>query len=279
MKCSQCPRDCQIDREKQIGFCCVKDEIQVAKIIKNFMWEEPALCFDKGVTAVFFAGCNLKCEFCQNLKISRYAIGNVYSPKEFAKLLEELDSEDIDGIDLISPTQFTNKILEAFEIYKPKHKVIWNSNGYEKVENVEKLARFVDVFLPDFKYFDDDLAVRLSQAQKYRDFCIEAIKKMSDLKPTVMHGQEMKQGVIVRHLVLPGETKDSLKVLDEIKRNFPNFYVSLMSQFIPNGCGEKKRKLEPLEYKIVVAYFNKIGLKNGFVQEILSANESFIPNF
>ena len=277
--CEDCPRNCKIDRDKFEGFCSVKSEIVVAKIIKNFMWEEPSLCFKHGVTAIFFAGCNLKCEFCQNEKISRCGKGNIFSSEQFAKLLEEIDNEETDGIDLISPTQFTSKILEAFEIYKPKHKIIWNSNGYEKPENVEKLSTFVDVFLPDFKYFNDDLALRLSQVNNYFNTAKSAIKKMYELKPVVMEEKEMKQGVIIRHLVLPDETRDSMRILDEVKENFPNAYVSLMSQFVPIGKGEKTRRISPLEYKIVLSHFNKLGLKNGYFQEFSSSDEAFIPKF
>lgn len=277
--CEDCPRNCKIDRDKTEGFCCVGSEIQVGKIVKNFTWEEPSICFNKGVTAIFFSGCNLKCEFCQNEKISRRNVGDIYSTKDFARLLEKLDAEDTDGFDLISPTQFTTKLLQAFELYKPKHKIIWNSNGYEKEENIEKLAKYVDVFLPDFKYYDNYIAAKLSQAPNYRDICLKAIKKMYDLKPIVFENEEMKQGVIVRHLVLPEETDDSKRVLQEVKNNFPDVYVSLMSQFLPNGKGEKNRKLYPLEYKIVANHFQKIGLKNGYFQDLQSANENFVPNF
>jgi len=277
--CEDCPRNCKIDRDKTVGFCCVGSEIQIGKIVKNFMWEEPSLCFNKGVTAIFFSGCNLKCEFCQNEKISRKNVGDIYSIEDFARLLEKLDTEDTDGLDLISPTQFTTKLLQVFKLYKPKHKMIWNSNGYEKEENIEKLAKYIDVFLPDFKYYDNDIAIKLSQAPNYREVCLKAIKKMYTLKPIVFENEEMKRGVIVRHLILPKETDDSKRILQEIKNNFPDVYVSLMSQFLPNGKGEKNRKLYPLEYKIVVNYFQKIGLKNGYFQELQSADENFVPNF
>lgn len=277
--CTDCPRNCRIDRDKSVGFCSVKSDIVVAKIIKNFMWEEPSLCVDKGVTAIFFAGCNLKCEFCQNEKISRCSDGQEYTVDKFVMLLKELDKEESDGFDLVSPTQFTGKLLEVFKLYKPKHKVIWNSNGYEKPENVEKLSPFVDVFLPDFKYFDEKLGLKLSQATNYPSVCVCAIKKMTDLKPVKFNGNEMIQGVIVRHLALPNETKDSLNVLKEINSNFPDVYISLMSQFVPNGKGEKNRKLTPIEYKILLSQFKKLRLKNGYMQELDSSSESFIPNF
>ena len=277
--CNDCPRNCDIDRETDLGFCSVKSDIQVAKIIDNFMWEEPCLCFNKGVTAIFFAGCNLKCSFCQNEKISRCSCGKTYTAEEFALLLKELDQKDIDGIDLISPTQFTTKILEAFSIYKPRHKVIWNSNAYEKEENVEKLSRYVDVFLPDFKYHDDHLAVKYSKAPNYNEICIKAISIMNKNKPNVFEGNNMKQGVIVRHLILPDEINDSKKVLEDIKNNFSEVCVSLMSQFLPVGNSDKKRKIKPIEYKILLSHFKKIGLKNGFFQDLESSNEAFVPKF
>ena len=277
--CEDCPRMCRVDRTKQKGFCLGGDKIFVAKTIKNFMWEEPSLSVKKGVTAIFFSGCNLKCEFCQNEKISRDMCGREFSVKEFASFLEELDREETDGLDFVSPTQFSSLLLEVFALYKPKHKVIWNSNGYEREEIVEKLSPFVSVFLVDFKYSDNNLAVKLSKAPMYKEFAISAIKKMATNKPNIIEKDKMLQGVIVRHLVLPDEIKNSLGVLDEIKNNFPSVFVSLMSQFTPNGKGEKLRKITPLEYKIVLSYFKKIGLENGFSQEISSSNDAFVPNF
>ena len=179
--------------------------------------------------------------------------GEDFSPETFANFLKQLDEEETDGFDFISPTQFTSLILKSFAFYKPKHKIIWNSNGYERVENVEKLSTYVDVFLPDFKYCDNTLALRLSKCPQYKENAISSIRKMAEKKPNVFVGKEMTQGVIVRHLVLPGEVKNSIEVLNEIKNNFPGVFVSLMSQFTPNGKGEKTRGITPLEYKIVLS--------------------------
>ena len=277
--CEDCPRMCKVDREKEKGFCLAGNKIFVAKTVKNFMWEEPSLCFDKGVTAIFFSGCNLKCEFCQNEKISRTMCGEEFTVEEFASFLKTLDEEDTDGLDFISPTQFTSLILKALSLYKPKHRIIWNSNGYERAENVEKLSTFVSIFLPDFKYCDNALATRLSKCPQYKENAISAIKKMAENKPNVFDGEKMVQGVIVRHLVLPDEVKNSLAVLEEIKKNFPNVYVSLMSQFTPTGKGEKTRGISPLEYKVVLSHFQKLGLKNGYMQDFASSSEAFVPNF
>ena len=277
--CEDCPRLCKIDRKDQIGFCGGKDKILVAKVIKNFMWEEPSICFDKGVTAIFFSSCNLKCEFCQNKKISREACGKEYTVEGFVKLLKKLDEETTDGIDLISPTHFSTLLLKVFAQYKPKNKVIWNSNGYERKEIVEKLSTYVDVFLPDFKYFSNELAFRLSKCLCYRENCEKAIEVMVEKKPNIFNGKEMVQGVIIRHLILPDEVDDSCKVLEEIRRLFPDVYLSLMCQFTPTGEGEKKRKITPLEYKIVLSKFKKLGLKNGYMQDFDSSSDDFVPNF
>ena len=277
--CKECPRECLIDREKACGVCGVKKDIVVAKILKNFMWEEPCLCFDKGVTAIFFAGCPLKCEFCQNEKISRCSVGKSYTAEEFAREIEIIDQEEIDGIDLISPTQFTSQILEAFKLYKPRHKVIWNSNGYEKIEQIERASSVVDVFLPDFKYHNDDVALKYSKVLGYNKIAVRAIKKMAELKPTVFDGENMIQGVIARHLILPGNIQDSIDVLEDIKNNFPQIHVSLMSQFLPNGKGDLCRKISPLEYKIVLKKFRTLGLEFGYFQDFESSSEEFVPKF
>ena len=144
---------------------------------------------------------------------------------------------------------------------------------------MEKLSPFVDVFLPDFKYCDDKLALDLSRVVDYKENCVKAITKMAELKPCIFKGEEMKQGVIVRHLILPDETKNSIAVLKTIKELFPDVYVSLMAQFTPNGQGKKQRKITPLEYKVVLSTFKKLGLQHGYMQEMDSSSEAFIPNF
>lgn len=277
--CDVCPRGCKVDRTERVGFCNENSILRISKIIEHFEWEEPCLSKDnKGVLAIFFSGCNLGCDYCQNHEISRGGIGKTYTIEEFRKLIEEKQSMH-SAIDLISPTHFSKELCKAFEKIDVKVPVIWNTNSYETLNNIEKVGKFVDVFLADFKYADNKLGEKFSKCQNYFSVCLPAIKTMCKLKPDIMDEDFMKQGVIIRHLVLPNHVKNSLAVLDCIKANFPNRKVSIMSQFTPNGKSSLNRKITPLEYKAVLNHMEKLGLENGFVQDFESANDCFVPNF
>lgn len=276
--CNSCPRKCCADRNKQPGFCGEKNEIRIAKIINNFMWEEPCLSRDKGVLAIFFSGCNLRCDYCQNHEISRGGIGKSYSVDEFCELIERAQSS-CDAIDLITPTHFSDALCSTFEKIDKKVPVIWNSSSFESVEKIEKVSKFVDIFLADFKYSDDELGRKFSQCQNYFSVALPAIKKMCEMKEDVFENETMKQGVLLRHLVLPGYVQNSLRVLDMIKDNFGDRKVSLMSQFTPNGKSSLNRKLTVLEYKTVVHHMEKLGLENGYIQDFDSASGEFVPDF
>ena len=157
--------------------------------------------------------------------------------------------------------------------------IVWNTNGYESVETIEKLSSFVDVFLTDFKYFDNSLAQKHSKCNNYFETCLEASKKMCELKPDIFDGDFMKQGVLFRHLVLPNNIKNSFGVLDTIKKHFFERKISLMSQFTPNGKSILNRKITAIEYKVVLSHAEKLGLTNGYFQDFSSASETFIPDF
>lgn len=280
MKCFDCPRNCGIDREKQIGFCGEYNKIRVSKIIANFQWEEPCISGDKGALAIFFSGCNLHCEFCQNFEISHKGKGDYYTPKEFKELIESYDLNKFSSIDLITPTHFSSLIIEALQDFKSPIPIVWNSSGYEKVETIQKLSSIVNVFLPDFKYYSSELSLKLSKAEDYFDVTSKAILQMRKEKPVnKFKNKVLQEGVLIRHLVLPGQTKDSFKVLDFIKENIKDPFLSIMSQFTPIGNGSLKRKLYPLEYKAVVNHALKLDLTNGYIQEFDSANENFVPSF
>lgn len=275
MRCFDCPRNCGVDRTFEKGFCLQGEDIKIAKIIENFEWEED--CISKKNLAIFFSGCSLRCEYCQNFEISCTEVGETYSVDEFVRLLKKY--KDFDCIDLITPTHFTSKILSAFEIYKPDSIIIWNTSGYEKEENIEKLSKYVDVFLTDFKYSDNTLGLKYSKVNDYNEVAIKALKKMCELKENIFENEFMKQGVIIRHLVLPMNIENSKRVLDIIKENIKDPFVSIMSQFTPNGKGDLNRKLLPLEYKIILNYADKLGFNQGFVQDFCSADENYIPKF
>ena len=276
-KCFDCPRNCSVDREKEKGFCREGSRIRVAKVIENFMWEEPLISGKKGALAIFFSGCSLRCNYCQNFQISHIGKGESYSPEEFASFLKKFDYSKYDSLDLVTPTHFSSLLKEAFAIFKPSVPVVWNSSGYEKVETLERLS-FIDVFLVDFKYHSKELSKRLSFADDYFDVARQAISFMIKSRQDKIEDGVLKRGVIVRHLVLPDEVRDSMAVLDEIaKMGKP--ILSLMRQFTPTGRGEKKRKISSLEFKTVLAHALKLGFDKGFVQDEDSASDKYIPSF
>lgn len=278
MKCSDCPRNCRVKRQKEKGFCLAQNKIVVSKIIENFMWEEPCVTGKQGTLAIFFAGCNLRCSYCQNYEISRQLSGDNFSSDEFAKKLKSFCLKKYSAIELITPTHFSSLLIEVFKKFNSPIPIIWNSNGYENLKTIKKLAKFVDVFIPDFKYSDNMLAQNLSRAPGYFEIATKAISTMCKLKPNIWNDKNLIQGVIIRHLVLPNNVKNSIGVLDAIKKEIPNPFVSIMSQFVP--CGEPfDRKILPLEYKIVVNHAKKIGICQGYIQNLNSAQSDFVPKF
>ena len=280
MLCYDCPRNCGVDRSKAKGFCQADDKIAVAKVIENFMWEEPCISGEKGALAIFFGGCNLKCEFCQNHKISHTQIGQKYSPQEFRLFLSSFDLKKYSAIDLITPTHYSSLLIEALAGVDSPIPIVWNSSGYEKEEMIEKLSSVVDVFMPDLKYFDRQLSKKLSKAENYFECASKAIKTMRKCKPNnVFENGVLQEGVLIRHLVLPGQTEDSVKLLQFIKDEISNPLISLMCQFTPTENSSIKRKILPLEYKRVLAYAEKLGLNDGYFQGQDSADEGFIPEF
>ena len=278
MMCTDCPRFCQVNRNIEKGFCGAQNKIVVAKIIENFTWEEPCISGKKGTLAIFFAGCNLKCRYCQNFKISHSLVGQEFSPEQFRQKIESYQLEKYSAIELITPTHFSSLLSLSFENFCSPIPIVWNSSGYENEQTIEKIAKFVDVFLPDFKYADNILAQKLSFAPNYFERAKEAIALMAKLKPNIWQEGVLKSGVLIRHLVLPQNVKNSLDVLDAIKQIVDKPFVSIMSQFTPFGK-PFDRALLPLEYKIVLSHAQKIGLNEGYMQDFSSAKTEFVPNF
>lgn len=274
--CETCPRHCMVDRKFSTGYCNELDEIRIAKVIDNFMWEEPCVTDKKGVCAIFFSGCNLKCSYCQNYEISRGRVGKIYSEDDFVELLKEKEKNN-SYFDFITPTHFSDAILKALEKYQPKIPIIWNSSGYESVDMLKKLDKYISIYLLDFKYMDDELGRKLSHVSNY----VGVAKKVLDFcakKKDVFCDNLMKEGLILRHLVIPGEIQNSLDTLDYLASKYNDRLISLMSQFTPTPLSPIKRKLTPLEYKIVENKFLKL-FQNGYIQDFDSASEDFIPNF
>lgn len=279
MVCEQCPRRCKVNRTKTIGFCGESEKIRVAKIIENFKWEEPCISGDKGALAFFFSGCNLRCNFCQNYEISHIGKGQSFSVKEFRKLLSSYDLSKFDSIDLVTPSQFSLQLCEVFKDFNSPIPIVFNSNSYESEDIITKVSAFVDVFLADLKFYDQALSSRVALASDYFTVASKVVKLMNKLKPNRLENNILKQGLLIRHLILPNQVRDSIKLLDFIRKEIKNPFVSIMSQFTPIGKGEFDRPISPLELKAVLAHAEKLGLTNGYFQDLESANTCFIPNF
>jgi len=286
MQCNICPRKCNVNRKKSVGFCLEKS-IRISKVMLHH-YEEPIISgkeSDKGSGAIFFTGCNLKCVFCQNEPISHLGKGKKASVKKLVRIIKKLEKKGAYNINLVTPTHFTMQIIEALKIYKPKIPVVWNSSGYENPEIIEQLKEYVDIYLVDLKYMSNDLALKYSKANNYVENATQSIIQMRKNQPIdIVENGIMKKGVIVRHLILPNNTNDSIKCLDFIANTIGvNTIVSLMSQYEPRynayKFSEINRKITPLEYKRVVNYALKLNLNNCFTQDLSSADKKYTPKF
>lgn len=251
------------------------------------MWEEPCISGKNGSGTVFFSGCNLKCCFCQNFEISHLGKGFLLSDEELAETFLRMQEMGAHNINLVTPTHFVPQILNALEMTDGTLNipVVYNCGGYEKPETLELLKEWVDIFIPDMKYFDDEAAANYSSCEGYFDKAIKAIRKMADIagKPCFENGL-MKGGVIVRHLILPNHRHDSVRLIEELKKNFSpgELLVSLMCQYTPvykaSMHKEINRKLSAFEYKSVLKVLEESGF-DGFTQQRDSASTDYIPQF
>lgn len=286
MICNYCPRGCKIERddEKSNGFCGSGNLPKLARVGAHF-WEEPCISGTKGSGTVFFSNCTLRCAFCQNYEISALGKGRIISIQALADEYKKLEESGVHNINLVSATQYLDAVIKSLEIYKPKIPVIYNCGGYESVETVKRLEGYVDIFLPDFKYADDGLALKYSKAPNYTDTALKAIEQMLfQTKNNIFDENNLIQrGVIIRHLILPNHTKNSIAVLKLIKENFKtNVLVSLMGQYLPCGRAsdfEKlNRKLTKREYEKVFYVMSELGL-DGYCQKLKSADKDYIPQW
>lgn len=290
MKCELCPRMCGVDRTKKTGFCGAGEKILAAKAMLHY-WEEPCLSEAGGSGAVFFSGCVMRCAYCQNYEISAENKGREISSECLAEIFLELQAKGAQNIDLVNPTHFVPQILRAIETAKKSGltlPIVYNSGGYERTETLRMLEGAVDIYLPDVKYFGDDLAQKHSAAPNYFNTAMEAVKEMirQTGKPSFAENGAMKKGVIVRHLVLPGHYKDSIKVVKRVSESFgKEILFSLMSQYTPLGEVKTDPKLKSMNRRITTFEYHKVldavinaGL-NGFMQEKSSAKEEYTPIF
>jgi putative pyruvate formate lyase activating enzyme len=284
--CRLCPRNCGVDRTQgQRGVCGMGDRLTAARAALHF-WEEPPISGERGSGAVFFSGCPLGCDFCQNTEISHDKFGAELTTQRLREIFETLIAQGAHNINLVTATHFLPSILPALEPKLPVP-VVYNCGGYESVETLKALEGKVDIYLPDLKYAEADLAARLSRAPDYFPVACRAIDEMVRQTGPCQFDENgmLQKGVIIRHLILPGQVQNSLKVLDYIADHFPKHTVllSLMAQYVPSGrikhTPPYDRTITQEEYDAVVDYLYMLGLEEGFLQEPASATAEYLPDF
>ena len=282
--CSDCPRNCNAMRgETGAGFCGMGADPVIARAAPHYD-EEPVISGQRGSGAVFFSGCALRCRFCQNYTISHDGYGKRISVQRLRSIYFELIDQGVHNINLVNPTHFSEAILQSLEGGLPVP-VVWNSGGYEKVDNLKRFEGKVQVYLPDLKYISPDSAGKYSAARHYFEYAGPALKEMLRQTGPVELDEDgiIRRGTIVRHLILPGCAEESMAILDWIARELPGAWVSLMAQYLPfgnlNGLEELNRRLTQPEYDSVVEHLMELGLEDGFVQELSSSDEKYIPSF
>lgn len=279
--CNLCPISCCADRTKKVGACGAGDKIKIAKYYLH-KFEEPCISGKNGSGTVFFCGCSLKCKFCQNFELSRNLRGKEITAGELADIFFELENMGAENINLVTPTQFSDKIIEALNIYKPKIPVVYNTHGYEKPEILQKIYSFIDVFLPDLKFYSQALSTRYTGKSNYFEYASKAVLLMAQ-KPLIFDKKGMlKSGTIVRHLVLPACASDSKRIIDFFADNLKDrAYLNVMSQYTPMGeitdLPELSRKITKREYDSVIDYAISKGIEKMFYQKRISASEEYIP--
>lgn len=286
--CNLCPRECGVDRTVQMGFCRSGSQIKVARAALHF-WEEPCISGSNGSGTVFFSGCSLQCCYCQNYQISKEGVGKEITPERLAQIFLELQIKGAHNINLVTATHFIPCIMKALDLAKSELDIpiIYNSSGYERMETIEALKGYIDIYLPDFKYYSNKLALEYSKADDYFKFASEAIAKMIEQTNGLQFSKQgiMQKGVIIRHMVLPGGKDDSLAILKWMDENLPKdkFMLSLMSQYTPMQKNLEyknlNRRITSLEYKLVMQEAIRLGFSDGYIQDMSSAKGEFTPLF
>lgn len=286
-RCNLCPRECNIDREKQAGFCGITgnaDTVRAAKAMLHF-GEEPPISGTRGSGAIFFSGCNMRCCFCQNYDISHLCQGREISVGRLSEIFLELREQGAHNINLVTATHFVPQIARAIEAVKDRLEipVVFNCGGYEKAETLRQLKGLVDIYLPDVKYFSEETAMKYSAAPHYFETALEAVEEMISQtgKYSIKEGI-MEKGVIIRHLILPGNYKDSMALFEALSPFRDKVLVSLMRQYFPVGDAVKypelNRRLTTFEYKKVLSRIEDIGFE-GFTQDKSAATSEMTPDF
>ena len=287
-KCMICPHNCGINRlDGQVGRCKSKDTVKIA-LYSTHNFEEPCISGKKGSGTVFFSNCNMNCVFCQNYEISQQGKGKEISIQELAEIFIKQQEKDVENINLVTPTSYVPQIIEAIKIAREKGlkiPIVYNTNGYEKVETLKMLEGYIDIYLPDLKYSDDILAKRLSKVDNYFEIATSAIKEMYRRTGKFVFDEDgiMQKGMIIRHLVLPNHILNSRRVLKWINDNMNDVYVSVMAQYFPTYKAKEiediNRKLTKEEYEEIENYLYRLNLENGYIQELGEHEEEYVPNW
>ena len=289
MKCQLCPRNCGVDRDHSLGVCQVSSTVKVARAALHF-WEEPCISGENGSGAVFFSGCPLHCVFCQNEEISHGKVGQEITLERLAEIYLELQNQGANNINLVTGTHYIPAIVESVKLARKQGleiPIVYNTSGYETVESLRMLEGIVDVYLPDFQYWDGALAREFSHAEDYPEVARMAISEMVRQCPIPKFDDNgfIQSGVIVRQLLLPGHVNDSKAIIQYLYDTFSdNIYISMMSQYTPMPQIAEKyqslnRRVTKREYDSVVDFAISLGVENAFIQDRKVAKDSFIPTF
>lgn len=289
IECKVCPHNCKVNRiNNEIGRCRASANVKIALASLHY-YEEPCISGEKGSGTVFFSNCNMNCKFCQNYEISAEGKGKDISIEELADTFLDLQEKEANNINLVTPTIYAYQIIEAIKIAKSKGlkiPIIYNSNGYESIDTLKKLEGYIDVYLPDLKYYYDDIAIKYSGVKNYFKVATEAIKEMYRQvgAPKLNENGIIQKGLIIRHLILPNNIENSKKVLSWIKNNIDlDVYVSIMAQYFPcykaKNINDLNRKLTIKEYEEIENFVYELDITNGYMQELGDNEEQYVPNF
>ena len=287
--CLLCNRKCEVNRLKgELGVCSAGDSIRIARAALH-LWEEPPISGENGSGTVFFSHCNFKCVFCQNHEISQNYNGATISIERLSDIFLELQQKGANNINLVTPTHYVPQIIEALDIAKVKGlklPILYNTNGYDSLDTIKYLDGYIDVYLPDFKYFNNKYAIKYSKVTDYKDNLIPVLKEMvrQTGSPKFDDNGLITKGVIIRHLMLPGLLFDSKKVIDTIYKTFGNqVYISIMNQYTPMFKAyeypEINKRLNSKHYESLINYASEIGVINGFIQDSEASSTDFVPSF
>ena len=284
--CTLCPRKCHVNRYQNKGFCKLSNKVKLS-LAKPFFYEEPPISGENGSGTIFFTGCNLRCVFCQNIEISKYMKGVNVSIKRLSEIMLELQEKKVHNINLVTPTMFVPSIIKAIKLAKKnglKIPIVYNSSGYENVETIKMLNGYIDIYLPDFKYFNNDLAKKYSNVNNYVENAQASLKEMVRQTGNCSfdnHGI-MKKGVIVRHMMLPTLLNDSKNIIKYLYDTYQDkIYISIMNQYTPNkeANGILKHTIKEKDYNNLIDYAVELGINNAFCQIEGTQSDSFIPEF